>query len=70
MQAQLATEVPMFSVSLTPHNFQPAAEFIDFYRGHFVKKGREAAKRYCRSIACRSPKPEKTKRASSEGDGS
>ncbi|HIG8796287.1 6,7-dimethyl-8-ribityllumazine synthase [Raoultella terrigena] len=44
MQAQLATEVPMFSVSLTPHNFQPAAEFIDFYRGHFVKKGREAAK--------------------------
>ncbi len=30
MQAQLATEVPMFSVSLTPHNFQPADEFIDF----------------------------------------
>ena len=43
MQAQLTTEVPMFSVSLTPHNFQPAAEFIDFYREHFVKKGREAA---------------------------
>lgn len=44
MQAQLATNVPVFSVSLTPHNFQPAAEFIDFYTEHFVKKGKEAAR--------------------------
>lgn len=44
MQAQLTTEVPMFSVSLTPHNFQPAAEFVDFYTEHFVKKGQEAAR--------------------------
>ena len=44
MQAQLATEVPMFSVSLTPHNFQPADEFIDFYSQHFIKKGQEAAR--------------------------
>lgn len=44
MQVQLATQVPVFSVSLTPHNFQPADEFIDFYSGHFVKKGREAAR--------------------------
>ncbi|KQN55664.1 6,7-dimethyl-8-ribityllumazine synthase [Erwinia sp. E602] len=44
MQAQLATNVPVFSVSLTPHNFQPSAEFIDFYTEHFVKKGKEAAR--------------------------
>ncbi|PKH26255.1 riboflavin synthase subunit beta [Enterobacterales bacterium CwR94] len=44
MQAQLATDVPVFSVSLTPHNFQPAAEFVDFYTAHFVKKGKEAAR--------------------------
>ncbi|KJM63079.1 riboflavin synthase subunit beta [Pluralibacter gergoviae] len=44
MQVQLATQVPVFSVSLTPHNFQPASEFIDFYSEHFVKKGREAAR--------------------------
>lgn len=44
MQVQLATQVPVFSVSLTPHNFQPAGEFIDFYSEHFVKKGREAAR--------------------------
>lgn len=44
MQAQLATNVPVFSVSLTPHNFQPAEEFIDFYTAHFVQKGKEAAR--------------------------
>ncbi|MFP8964973.1 6,7-dimethyl-8-ribityllumazine synthase [Pokkaliibacter sp. CJK22405] len=43
MQAQLETDIPTYSVSLTPHNFQPAEEFIDFYQGHFVKKGAEAA---------------------------
>lgn len=44
MQVQLATEVPVFSVSLTPHNFQPEKEFNDFYLQHFIKKGAEAAK--------------------------
>ena len=43
MQAQLETEVPMFSVSLTPHHFQPTDEHIGFYTEHFVKKGAEAA---------------------------
>jgi 6,7-dimethyl-8-ribityllumazine synthase len=43
MQAQLETEVPMFSVSLTPHHFQPIEEHITFYTEHFVKKGAEAA---------------------------
>ena len=43
MQVQLDTGVPVFSVSLTPHNFQPVAEHIGFYTEHFVKKGAEAA---------------------------
>lgn len=44
MNVQLSTNVPVFSVSLTPHNFQPADEFIQFYEKHFVKKGAEAAR--------------------------
>ncbi len=43
MQAQLETDVPMFSVSLTPHHFHGNAEHIKFYTEHFVKKGAEAA---------------------------
>lgn len=44
MQVQLETDVPVFSVSLTPHNFQPEKEFTDFYTQHFIKKGAEAAR--------------------------
>ncbi len=43
MQAQLETDVPMFSVSLTPHHFHNTAEHLAFYTEHFVKKGAEAA---------------------------
>lgn len=43
MQAQMETGVPVFSVSLTPHHFQPTPEHIGFYTEHFVKKGAEAA---------------------------
>ena len=43
MEAQMCTGVPTFSVSLTPHHFQPSAEHIEFYSEHFVKKGAEAA---------------------------
>jgi 6,7-dimethyl-8-ribityllumazine synthase len=43
MDVQLKTEVPVFSVSLTPHHFQPSGEHEAFYTRHFVKKGREAA---------------------------
>lgn len=43
MQAQLKTGVPVFSVSLTPHHFQPTEEHIGFYTAHFLKKGAEAA---------------------------
>ena len=44
MQAGLATGVPVLSVSLTPHHFQPSEEHEAFYFEHFVQKGQEAAK--------------------------
>lgn len=44
MRAQMDTSVPVFSVSLTPHNFQEAPEMIAFFEDHFVKKGKEAAR--------------------------
>ena len=43
MDVQLKTDVPVLSVSLTPHNFQPAEEHETFFADHFVLKGREAA---------------------------
>jgi len=43
MEAGLKTGVPVLSVSLTPHHFQPSEEQQTFYHAHFVKKGREAA---------------------------
>lgn len=43
MEAGLKTGVPVLSVSLTPHHFQPTAEHETFFGDHFVKKGREAA---------------------------
>ena len=43
MDVQLKTEVPVFSVSLTPHHFQPKGEHEAFFTTHFVQKGREAA---------------------------
>lgn len=44
MRVQLDTDVPVFSVSLTPHNFQETAEHTEFFSAHFVKKGAEAAR--------------------------
>lgn len=44
MSVQLETEVPVFSVSLTPHNFhEKSEEHQKFFADHFVKKGQEAA---------------------------
>lgn len=43
MQVQLETEVPVFSVVLTPHQFQETKTHISFFREHFVGKGAEAA---------------------------
>lgn len=43
MRAGLDTGVPVLSVSLTPHHFQPTEHHVTLYRDHFVQKGREAA---------------------------
>jgi 6,7-dimethyl-8-ribityllumazine synthase len=43
MDVQLKTDVPVLSISLTPHNFQPGAAHEDFFHAHFLRKGREAA---------------------------
>ncbi|THD83863.1 6,7-dimethyl-8-ribityllumazine synthase [Aliigemmobacter aestuarii] len=43
MDAQMQTDVPTFSVSLTPHHFQPSEAHHAFFLEHFVKKGAEAA---------------------------
>ncbi len=43
MQAQLETDTPMFSVSLTPHHFHAHEEHHAYFREHFLKKGAEAA---------------------------
>ncbi|BCE00030.1 6,7-dimethyl-8-ribityllumazine synthase [Marinicellulosiphila megalodicopiae] len=41
MQVQLETLVPVVTAVLTPHHFQEHSEHLDFYRTHFVKKGKE-----------------------------
>ena len=44
MDVQLKTETPVFSVVLTPHQFdEDAQEHIEFFSTHFITKGREAA---------------------------
>jgi len=44
MNVQLSTNVPVYSVSRTPHNFQPVEVLETFYTEHFIKKGKEAAR--------------------------
>ena len=43
MRVQLDTDVPVFSVVLTPHHFHEHEEHQRYFREHFVKKGQEAA---------------------------
>lgn len=44
MRAQLATDVPILSVVLTPHHFHEHDEHIGFFQRHFGVKGVEAAR--------------------------
>lgn len=57
MSAQLETEVPMFSVSLTPHHFHSTEDHIKFYTDHFLKKGAEAANAVRDVLALEIPAP-------------
>ncbi|OBC04225.1 6,7-dimethyl-8-ribityllumazine synthase [Mycobacterium sp. 852013-50091_SCH5140682] len=43
MRVQLDTDVPVFSVVLTPHHFHEHDEHVRYFTEHFVKKGAEAA---------------------------
>lgn len=43
MQASMDSDVPVLSVSLTPHQFQETEHHINIYKNHFLVKGREAA---------------------------
>lgn len=43
MDVQLKTEVPVLSVSLTPHHYHNSEEHKQFFFDHFVIKGKEAA---------------------------
>lgn len=42
MQVGLETDVPVFSVSLTPHQYQETEHHNQIYREHFLQKGEEA----------------------------
>ena len=44
MQVQLTTEIPVFSVVLTPHHFHEHDIHRRFFQDHFVQKGAEAAR--------------------------
>ena len=43
MRASLDSDVPVLSISLTPHQYQDTDHHNAIYRAHFVQKGREAA---------------------------
>jgi len=43
MQAGLEADVPVLSISLTPHHYQETAHHTAIFKAHFVEKGREAA---------------------------
>ncbi len=50
MTVQLQTDVPVLSVVLTPHQFQPHEEHQQFFGAHFVVKGAEAAGACVRTV--------------------
>lgn len=51
MQVQLANEVPILSLVLTPHQFHEHEEHHDFFFKHFRKKGAEAATACVQTLA-------------------
>jgi 6,7-dimethyl-8-ribityllumazine synthase len=50
MRVQLDTDVPVFSVVLTPHHFHEHDEHQTYFTEHFLKKGAEAASAVVRSL--------------------
>jgi 6,7-dimethyl-8-ribityllumazine synthase len=50
MRVQLDTDVPVFSMVLTPHHFHEHAEHAQFFGAHFVVKGQEVASACARML--------------------
>lgn len=50
MRVQLDTDVPVFSVVLTPHHFHEHADHTEFFANHLEKKGVEAARAVVRTL--------------------
>ncbi len=50
MRVQLETDVPVFSVVLTPHHFHEHSDHIGFFAEHLEKKGTEAARAVVRTL--------------------
>jgi 6,7-dimethyl-8-ribityllumazine synthase len=44
MRAGMDSDVPVLSVSLTPHQYQETEHHTTIFKAHFVEKGREAAR--------------------------
>ncbi|MGJ8530338.1 6,7-dimethyl-8-ribityllumazine synthase [Maritalea sp.] len=53
MQVSLETNIPVLSVSLTPHQYQETSHHDEIYKTHFVQKGREAANAALSIVATR-----------------
>ena len=51
MRVQLDTDVPVFSVVLTPHHFHEHEQHRKFFLDHFIVKGQEAAHACVRTLA-------------------
>lgn len=57
MRVGLDTELPVFSVVLTPHHFHESEEHHRFFSDHFVVKGREAARTCLATLSARAALP-------------
>lgn len=53
MAVQLSTDVPVFSLVLTPHAFHGTEEHHRFFSEHFLGKGREVAQACLATLAAR-----------------
>ncbi|MEV0250683.1 6,7-dimethyl-8-ribityllumazine synthase [Nocardia sp. NPDC050712] len=50
MRVQLDSDVPVFSVVLTPHHFHEHSEHVNYFTEHFVTKGAEAARALANTV--------------------
>jgi len=57
MQVGLETDVPVLSVSLTPHQYQETEHHNKIYQDHFVQKGKEAGNAAIKIIELRRSLP-------------